>query len=382
MKVVAINGYHCGFAPSPPLGNASTFIRRRDFLLLELVAEDGTRGWGEVFSSPFAAAGFIKAKLAPLVLGQPARDMARLYGVMTSTLAYDRRGAAMMGVSAIDMALHDLAAREQGISVAQMLGGASRQRMLAYASGPFIAEGPEPYGAYPTQIEALLRRNFRAIKPRAGISPRQDGAMVRALRRQVGEEVALMVDINQGYTVGPALASIRAMEEADLLWVEEPLQPEDIGGYQTVAAAAPCAIAGGEALGSLAAYRDMLQARAFGVLQPDLTVCGGFTGLRRVAALADAFDVPAMPHVFGTAVNFHAALQMAALLTARRGGGALPYPFIEYDVTPNPLLTLCGTPGLAADGTMGLPEGPGIGLELVPEQLAPWMSEHWHLSQN
>ena len=382
MKVVAINGYHCGFSPSPPLGNASTFIRRRDFLLLELVAEDGTRGWGEVFSSPFAAAAFIKAKLAPLVLGQPARDMARLYGAMTATLAYDRRGAAMMGVSAIDMALHDLAAREQGISVAQMLGGASRQRMMAYASGPFIAEGPEPYGAYPAQVDALLRRNFRAIKPRAGVSPRQDGAMTRALRHQVGEEVALMVDINQGYSAGAALASLRAMEEADLLWVEEPLQSEDIGGYQALASAARCAIAGGEALGSLAAYRDMLQARAFGVLQPDLTVCGGFTGLRRVAALADAFDVPVMPHVFGTAVNFHAALQMAALLTARRGGGALPYPFIEYDVTPNPLLTLCGTPELAADGTMGLPGGPGIGLELAPEQLAPWMTEQWHLSHS
>ena len=70
MKVAAIRGFHVGFAPSPALGNASTFIRRRDFLLLQLVGEDGSTGWGEVFSSPFAAAAFIRAKLAPLVLGQ------------------------------------------------------------------------------------------------------------------------------------------------------------------------------------------------------------------------------------------------------------------------------------------------------------------------
>ena len=379
MKVVAIRGFHVGFAPNPPLGNASTFIRRRDFLLLQLVGEDGSAGWGEVFSSPFAAAAFVKAKLAPLVLGQSAREAHRLYHTMAATLGYDRRGAAMMAVSAVDMALHDLAARSLGISVARMLGGALRDRVLAYASGPFIAEGAEPYGAYPDGIDDLLRRGFRAVKPRVGVGPRQDGAVMRAVRRQAGPEVALMVDINQGYTVGAAIESARRMEEAELLWIEEPLQPEDIGGYQAVAQAARCAIAGGEALGSLAAFRDFLQARTFSVLQPDLTVCGGFTGFRRVAALADAFDIPVMPHVFGTLVNAHAALQMAALLVPRRGGGPMPYPFIEIDATPNPLLTLLGPMEPGPDGSIAVPDNPGIGLELDPARLEPWTTEHWQL---
>ncbi len=380
MKVRSIRGYHLGFSPVPALGNASTFIRRRDFLLVQLVGEDGrTAGWGEVFNSPFAAGAFIRAKLAPLVLGQPAAEMGRLFQAMLGTLAYDRRGAAMMAVSALDMALHDLAARAQGISVARLLGGAVRDRLLAYASGPFIAEGAAPYGAYPAQIEALLAQGFRAIKPRVGVAPRQDGVAMRAMRRQVGEAVALMVDINQGYTVGAAIESARHMEEADLLWIEEPLQPEDIGGYQAVAQAARCAIAGGEALASLAAFRDFLQARTFAVLQPDLTVCGGFSGFRRVAALADAFDVPVMPHVFGTLVNAHAALQMGAVLTARRGGGPLPYPFIEIDVTPNPLLALLGPMAPAADGTLAVPEAPGLGFDLAPERLEPWITDHWTL---
>lgn len=380
VRIVGINGYHAGFSPTPALGNASTFIRRRDFLLVELVTDAGISGWGEVFSSPFAAAAFIKAKLAGLVLGQSPRDFGRLWRSMLGTLGYDRRGAAMMAVSAIDMALHDAAARAEGISVAALLGGVLRSRMLAYASGPFIAEQGGPYAHYGEHVEGLLRRGFRAIKPRAGVSPRADGAMARALRQQVGDDVALMVDINQGYTVGSAIESAKRMEEAALLWIEEPLQPEDIPGYQAVARAVPCAIAGGEALASLASYRDFLQAGTFSVLQPDLTVCGGFSGLARVAALAEAYDVPVMPHVFGTVVNFHAALQMAALLPARRGGGPLPYPFMECDVTPNPLLTLLGTPELAADGTIGLPEGPGIGIALDGAALAPWLTEHWHLA--
>ncbi|MBU8543357.1 MULTISPECIES: mandelate racemase/muconate lactonizing enzyme family protein [Roseomonadaceae] len=379
MKIASIQGFHAGFSPTPALGNASTFIRRRDFLLVRVTTESGVVGWGEVFASPFAAAALIRTKLAPLVLGQPVGDYGRIYQAMLGTLGYDRRGPAMMAASAIDMALHDAAARSQGISVAAMLGGALRDRALAYASGPFIAEGPAPYGAYPEQIDALLRRGFRAIKPRAGFDPRADGVMTRAMRRQVGEDIALMVDINQGYGVGSAIESARRMEEAGLLWIEEPLQPEDIPGYQTVARAVPCAIAGGEALASLAAFRDFLAARTFSVLQPDLTVCGGFTGFRKVAALADAYDLPVMPHVFGTLVNFHAALQMAALLPARRGGGPAPYPFMEYDATPNPLLTLLGTPELDAAGMVRLPEEPGIGLELDPERLAPWLTESWSL---
>jgi len=379
VKVVGIRGFHVGFVPSPALGNASTFIRRRDFLLLQLLGEDGSVGWGEVFSSPHAAAAVIRTRLAPLVLGQSAREAHRLYHAMTGTLGYDRRGPGMMAISAMDMALHDLAARSQGISVARMLGGALRDRMLAYASGPFIAEGGDPYGAYPAQADDLLRRGFRAIKPRVGVSPRQDGIAMRAMRAQVGPDAALMVDINQGYTVGPAIASARHMEEAELLWIEEPLQPEDIGGYQAVAQAARCAIAGGEALASLAAFRDFLQARTFSVLQPDMTVCGGFTGFRRVAALADSFDVPVMPHVFGTLVNAHAALQMGALLVPRRGGGPMPYPFIEIDVTPNPLLTLLGPMDPGADGCIPIPDRPGIGLDLDPARLEPWMTDRWQL---
>lgn len=379
MQVRSIEGFHVGFAPTPALGNASTFIRRRDVLLVRLTAADGTVGWGEAFNSPVAAAAFLRSRLAPLVLGQSAAEPWRLFHAMLGTLGYDRRGAGMMAISALDMALHDLAARARGVSVARLLGGALRDRMLAYASGPFIAEGGDPYGAYPAQVEALLRRGFRAIKPRVGVAPHRDGAVMRAMRAQVGPDVGLMVDINQGYAVGAAIASARHMAEADLLWIEEPLSPEDIAGAAAVGQAAACAIAGGEALGSLAAFREALVARAYSVLQPDMAVCGGFSGFRRIAALADAFEVPAMPHVFGSLVNAHAALQMGALLAARRGGGPLPYPFIEVDVTPNPLLTLLGPIEPAADGTVAVPDAPGLGFDLAPERLAPWLTETWRL---
>ena len=376
MKVVEIRGYQLGFAPSPAIGNATRMIRRRDFMLVELIADTSMRGWGEVFASPAAAAAIVRTRLAGLVLGASPHHHGRIYDAMTATLGYDRRGPGMMAISAIDMALHDLAAQDRGVSVAEMLGGALRTRLPAYASAPFITDAADPYSHYSAEVDAILRRGFRAVKPRAGVSPRADGAMALALRRQFGPDVALMVDINQGYTARAAIESAHRMADADLLWVEEPVQPEDIDGYAAIQAAVPTAIAGGEALASLAAFRDFLAAGALSVLQPDLTVCGGYTGFLRIAALAAAHDLPVMPHVFGTIVNMRAALQAAALVTPRRGG-APAYPWIDYDASVNPLLDVAGTLPVGADGMVAVPDAPGTGLDLDGARLDAWVSDTW-----
>lgn len=378
MGIARINGYHLKFIPERPLGNARMFIRSREFLALELISDTGARGWGEVFSSPWGAAALIRNSFGRMVLGQPAAHYGRLYEQMLGGLGYDRRGAAMMAVSALDMALHDVAAREQGVSVAAMLGGALHARLPAYASGPFIREGEAPYAHFIDETLGLIKQGFRLIKPRVGVNPRADGAMITALREAVGPDIGLMVDINQGYSARAAIDSAKRMEAGGLLWIEEPVLPEDIGGYRTVSEAVNVAIAGGEALGSIASFRDFLEARALSLLQPDMTVCGGYSGYRRIAALASAYDLPVMPHVFGTIINFYAAMQMASLQATIKGGGPMPYPFVEYDATRNPLLEFFGCP-IEADGKVSIPQGPGTGLELKPEMLKPWTVDTWSM---
>jgi D-galactarolactone cycloisomerase len=377
MKITEIRGYHLSYPLKEPLGNALTFFRKRDAFLVQILTDAGPSGWGEAGNSPDAAGAFVRTRLARIVLGKSPADFGRHYQAMSAVLGYDRRGAGMMAISAVDMALHDLAARMHGINVAALLGGALRDKVLAYASGPFFRQGTDPYRGFAREAEGYLKRNFRAIKPRGGFSPRADGSMAKELRRVAGADVALMVDINQGYTARAAIASAKHMEDADLLWIEEPVQPDDIPGYQTVARAVPIAIAGGEALGSLRAFREFLTAGTFSVLQPDLAVCGGYSGFREIAALARAWDLPIMPHVFGTTVNFHASMQMAAVLEPKRGGGPAPYPFMEYDATENPLLDLCPPPALDANGMLAVPAGPGTGLELAPEKLKRWLVSGW-----
>lgn len=377
MQVVEIRGYHVGFVPPKPIGNARSMIRRREFLLVEVVTDDGRHGWGEVFASPHAAAALIRATLAPCVLGQSPLRYRTLWERMVAGVGYDRRGVAMMAISALDMALHDAAARALGVSVAAMLGGALRDRVFAYASAPFIVHGPDPYGHYPAEVEQCLRRGFRAVKPRAGVDPQADGEMAMRLREVIGRDIGLMVDINHGYTARAAVTAARCMEPAGLLWIEEPVVPDDIAGYASVSAASSAAIAGGEALGNLPAFRDFFVAGAMSVVQPDLTVCGGYSGVLRVAALASAFELPVMPHVFGTIVNQLAALQIAAVLPQRRGGGPAPFPYVEVDATANPLIEIGGLPAIGADGTLAVPDAPGTGLDLDADRLAPWTTETW-----
>ncbi len=377
MKIARIRGFHLSYALSEPLANSIAVFRRREALLVEVTTDDGLVGWGETVSSPHAAGAVIRSRLAPVLIGRDPSRTGTLFHAMTATLGYDKRGAGMMAISAVDMALHDLVGRAQGVPVHALLGGALRDRMFAYASAPFMKEGGNPYRDFAAETERLLVLGYRAFKPRSGHDPRADATAILAMRRQIGPDAALMIDINQGYTARAAIDAARRTEEAGLLWIEEPVPPEDIKGYQAVSAAVSVAISGGEALGSLAAFREFMEAGTFSLAQPDLSVCGGFTGMARIAALADAFGIPAMPHVFGTAVNYHASLQMGAVLTAKRGGGPAAFPYMEVDVTPNPLLSMFGEVNPGADGAVAIPDAPGLGIELTPERIEPWIVDHW-----
>jgi hypothetical protein len=111
--------------------------------------------------------------------------------------------------------------------------------------------------------------------------------MTRGLRAEFGDALGLMVDVNQGYTSGAAAAAVRHMEDTDLLWAEEPVGPEDLDSYRAISRASTVPLSGGEALGSLAAFRDFLQTGAISLLQPDMAVCGGLSGIQRVADVAE-----------------------------------------------------------------------------------------------
>ncbi len=376
MRITALRLYRLSAPLTDSIGNALVFFDRRETLLVELVGTDGLSGWGESWSAPAAVAALIEDVFAMCVLGADPAATGRLWHELRRAAGHQRQGVAAMAIAALDIAAHDLAARAIGVPLHALLGGALRDRVTAYASGPFFRPDGHPYRHYARDIEDYRKAGFRAFKLRIGHGPADDAVVVAAARWAIGADAALMVDFNQSVTPRTALATAASMAEAGLLWIEEPTTPGDLQGYRMLAGQALPALAGGETYGDAAAFLPFLQAGCMDVLQPDIAVCGGLTGVSRVAALAETYDRPILPHVWGSTVNFHAALHLTATLPARRSGGSAPFPWLEYDVGPNPLLDIAGRPVVGADGTVAVPKGPGLGIALDPARLAPFVT--WH----
>jgi D-galactarolactone cycloisomerase len=256
-----------------------------------------------------------------------------------------------------------------------------RARVATYASGPFFKPGGHPYRDFEREAEGYLRAGFRSIKLRSGFKPADDAAIAIAVRRLMGPDGALMIDFNQAYAPRASIAAAALMEQARLLWIEEPTSPEDLQGYRLLSHHLSPALAGGETFGSAAVFQPFLAAGCMDVLQPDIAICGGLTGVGRVVALAELYDRPVVPHVWGGIVNFYAALHLAATLPTHRIGAVMPFPYLEYDAGSNPLRDLAGRPPLNGDGTVSVPDGPGLGFDLRTEQFEPFVISHREITK-
>jgi D-galactarolactone cycloisomerase len=378
MSIAEIRLFHL-VAPLPEvIGNAKVFFDARETLLVEVVDTSGLSGWGETWAAPLPAAAIIESQLAKVLFGQDPRHMGRLWHAMQA--ATNLGAISDMAVAALDLAIYDLAARLQQVPLSTVLGGALRDRVPAYASGPFFKPGGHPYRGFEREAESYLAAGFRAIKLRSGFDPVEDAATAAKIRQLIGPDAILMIDFNQAYTPRAALGAMRRMADLNVLWIEEPATPADIEGYRMLAAHAGPALAGGETFTRAREFMPFLAAGCMDVLQPDLALCGGFTGVARVADLGEIYARPTVPHVWGSSINLYAALHFATTRPLFPSGVGAPMPFLEYDMGPHPLIDCLGRPDLNADGTISVPDAPGLGISPQAHRFEPFVSSARTLS--
>ena len=380
MTIVEIRGFELRSQLPRVQGNSTGFVDHVSTFLVAVRSDDGIVGWGETWASPTTASALIRRQLGPPLLGRDPREHGVIWHELVRQRGYDRRGHTLMAISAIDLALWDATARAHGVPVWALLGGRLRDRVHAYASGPYFRTGDDPYADFEREAEGYLRDGYKAIKLRLGTTPRADRAVCLAVRKAIGPDALLMVDLNQGFSVRTALEIAESIAEAGIHWMEEPLPPDDLKGYRRFAARAPFAVAAGEALAGSESFGEFIAARCIDVVQPDLAVCGGLTEALRVAAMAYAADLRVAPHVIGGFVNFHASLHFAAILPTRPATPFRCHPIFEYDQTPNALRDLVDVPCVQVDGTVAIPDGPGFGFEISAELLAPLVTDSWTLA--
>jgi D-galactarolactone cycloisomerase len=376
MKIVDVKVHALRTPLEQPFAFSQGWVRNRSATLVEVVTDEGLVGWGEAFAQglepPQIAAAVIESALKPLVLGADPLDTEVLWHRMYhATRDYGRKGSVVAGISAIDIALWDLAGKAHGVPVHKLLGGAFRTRVQAYATGFYRIKGQGEASRLAEEALAHHDAGFRAMKVKLGYGIADDLAVMEAVGRAIaGRGVTLMVDTNHAYGVGDAVRLGLALAPYGLRWYEEPVAPEHVAGYREVRSRCAMPIAGGENEHTLYGFRDFLAAGAVDVAQPDIGSVGGFTACKHVVALAQAHGVQVNPHVWGSAVAQAASLQLIAAVPVAHHSVFAEEPVFEYDRSSHPFRQqLVAAPIAQRDGWLDVPTRPGLGVEVVREVL-------------
>lgn len=272
-------------------------IRAFELVTARVRDADGAEGVGYTFTvgrNGAAIAATLRGEIAELLAGEQADDIARHWHRIWWALHYGGRGgAAVLALSAADIALWDLKARRAGLPLWNLLGGFD-PAVPCYAGGIDLQLGVD---ALLAQTERNLARGFRAIKMKVGRDRlSEDVERVRAMRGHLGADFPLMVDANMKWGVDEAIRAARALRAFDPLWLEEPIVPDDPAGHARVLREGGLPIAAGENLRSVWEFRQLIEAGGVSYPEPDVTNCGGVTAFMKIAHLAEAFNLPVTSH--------------------------------------------------------------------------------------
>ena len=369
MKIAAIETFALACPLEQPFGWSQGWLDQRSTTLVKVTTDDGLVGWGEG-----AAASLIDGLLAPLLIGQDPMDRAGLWERMFHALYNGNNAIGLAGsaLSALDIALWDLAGKATGLPVCALLGGKVRDKVAVYATGLYYTEGEFPDRLL-NEARGYVAAGFKGMKTKVGgLAIAEDVARVRALRDAIGPDIHLMVDANEAYNATTAIRIGQQLVDLDLVWFEEPVNAQDLDAYLEVKAALPMAIAGGENLRTRYEFKPYLTRRAYDIVQPDIMHCGGITEMQRICAMANACGIQVNPHVWGSPVMIAATLHLAATLPpcppARNAQPYMQEPVMEFDRTPSAIRQeLCAVPFDQEDSFVRVPTGPGLGIEVDEE---------------
>lgn len=355
----------------------------RNSYLVRIETECGLVGWGEggQYGPPEPVAACVDHVFASKLLGRDPTEPVRIWDELYNlSRDFGQKGTYVEAISAIDIALWDIAGQAVGLPVWKMLGGAFRHRVKAYATGCYY---PESFDDLPGMLRALeveaagyRDAGFDFLKVKIGLLDiKSDVERLRVIREAVGPDIGIMVDANHAYGAATAIRMGHLMAPYDIRFFEEPVVPEDRDGYRRVRQENPIPVAGGECEFTRYGFRDLIGGGCVDIAQPDLAVCGGFTAFAQLLAIANAHGVTVIPHVWGSGIAVATALQAIATIPP------IPHtanpislqnePVIEFDRKHNPLRDdLLHQVFRLEDGYLAVPDAPGLGVTINDTALA------------
>jgi D-galactarolactone cycloisomerase len=354
-----------------PEGGWSSELQPEDCVhtIVAVLTDAGLTGWGSVFTSEELVRGSLSV-LRPLFVGENALEPERVSEKLhQSTFWLGRGGSITHTISGIDIALWDILGKATGQPVGRLLGGRYRDRVRPYAS--VLMRQPEQMA---DQLLPIAEQGFRAFKigwgPFGKVSTAVDEAIVQAARDAIGPESKLMVDAGASDAYWPqnykwAVRTAEMLADYDVSWFEEPLTPDSLEEFVELRNVSKVPIAGGEVLTRRQSFQPWLEARAFDIVQPDVTKCGGLSEQRRIAWTARDHGVRFIPHGWNTAVGLASDLQIASAFADT--------DLVEY-LTGSAFIDELAVEAwkLDEDGMLAIPDKPGLGVDVDLSALAEY----------
>jgi galactonate dehydratase len=345
------------------------------WLWVRIHTDSGLIGLGETYPWPEAEAAVVRRALAPLLLGRDPSRIDELWADMFRAINYSGwAGAEIRAISAVDMALWDLAGKATGLPVYKLLGGASRDRIRTYNT----CYDHIDFHTEPVKLaRSLLDSGIRAMKiwPFDPIALQNRGQYItreqinhaieplRLIKSEFGDDMDVAMEFHGYWNLHSAIQIAQACEEYEPMWLEEMLPQDNLAAYAELAAATSLPLCVSERLMTRWGFRELLTNGAARIVMPDISWCGGISEAKKIATAAETMFRPVAPHNCGGPVLHAASLHMAAnvtnlfiLETVRR----------HYADEYRGLVTRSYD---QREGAFDLPDGPGLGVELTEETL-------------
>ena len=339
MKISSIKSHVLRYELDKELGYSQQYYKHRTAHLVEIETDEGITGWGECFGPGNIALAnkyIVEKVIQPLIIGEDPINKEYIWHKVYNLLRDSgQKGMPIQALSGIDIALWDILAKKAKLPLYQLLGGKTNNKIPVYGYGMMLQKKSveELCELFKTEANQIKEKNFKAMKMKVGLGPKEDLKLVSAVREAIGDDFKLMVDANHAYNKNDALYVGRGLDEMEIYWFEEPVAPEDYDGYKELKEKLKTNIAGGEAEFTKYGWNELIKNNCIDIAQPEVCGLGGITEYLKVSALAQSNFIPIVNHVWGSALSVAVNLHLLTSLPDMPGGLFPTKSMLEFDTT-------------------------------------------------
>ena len=339
MKISSIKSHVLRYELDKELGYSQQYYKHRTAHLVEIETDEGITGWGECFGPGNIALAnkyIVEKVIQPLIIGEDPINKEYIWHKVYNLLRDSgQKGMPIQALSGIDIALWDILAKKAKLPLYQLLGGKTNNKIPVYGYGMMLQKKSveELCELFKKEANQIKEKNFKAMKMKVGLGPKEDLKLVSAVREAIGNNFKLMVDANHAYNKNDALYVGKGLDEMEIYWFEEPVAPEDYDGYKELKEKLKTNIAGGEAEFTKYGWNQLIKNNCIDIAQPEVCGLGGITEYLKVSALAQSNFIPIVNHVWGSALSVAVNLHLLTSLPDMPGGLFPTKSMLEFDTT-------------------------------------------------